>query len=159
MGLTEKPEERDNIVDINLDGIQRTRFRINGDPTAIIELNLSDLQIHDRLIEGTNQLQAAISEIAELPDEDEHLSEKLKQIDGKMREYVDYIFNYPVSSVCARYGTMYDLKDGKFAYERIIDGLTKLYSDNLREEFKKLDARIKKHTDKYTAPAKGRKKR
>ena len=159
MGLTEKPEERDNIVDINLDGIQRTRFRINGDSNSIIELNLSDLQIHDRLVKGTDQLQAAISEIAELPADDEHLSEKLKQIDGKMREYIDYIFNYPVSDVCARYGTMYDLTNGKFRYEIIIEGLTKLYSNNIHDEFKKLNARIKKHTDKYTAPAKGRKKK
>ena len=146
MGLTEKP-----IVDIKLDGIDRTRFRINGDSNAIIELDLSDLNISDRLEKGLTQLDEYVAELAKLPKDDENLSNVLKDVDNKMRESIDYIFSYPVSEVCAKYGTMFDLKDGKFRYESIIDGLTKLYTNNLNEEYKKLNNRIKKHTAKYTA--------
>ena len=74
-----------------------------------------------------------------------------------MREYVDYIFDYPVSAVCAKYGTMYDPKDGKFRYESIIDGLTKLYADNINAEYNKISQRLAKHTEKYTAK-RGKKK-
>lgn len=148
MGLTEKPT--DNIRDINLDVAERQRFRINGNPDAIIELNLSDMGIVDRMEKGVEMLNKKMGEIARTSSEDENLSEKLKQIDQDMRDVIDNIFDYPVSAVCAKYGTMYDPKDGKFRWESILDGLTKLYTNNLNEEYKRLNARLKKHTSKYT---------
>ena len=155
--LNPMSQSTENVVDINLDGATRTRFRINGDPTAIIELNLSDLGIVERIEIGLDGIQKEVSKIASLDNEDESLSNKLKQADAEMRKHVDYIFDYPVSAACAKYGTMYDPKDGKFRYETIIDGLLKLYSDNIESEAKKVEARIKKYTSKYTA-AKSRKK-
>lgn len=143
MALTDNRE----IIDINLDGIQKQRFRINGNPDAIIELDVSDLSIIDRLKTGLNELQDELSKILESKDIDEDI---LKEIDSRMRASIDYIFDYPVSAVCAKNGTMYDMKDGKFRYEIILDGLTKLYANNINEEYKKFQSRIKKHTDKYT---------
>ena len=140
----------DDVIDINLEGATRTRFRINADSTAIIELNLSDLGIIERLEKGLKNIEKQMSEIAGLSDDDENLSKKMKEADQKMREQVDAIFDYPVSAVCARYGTMYDPKNGQFQYETIINGLLKLYSDNINAEAKKVESRIKKHTDKYT---------
>lgn len=159
MSLAETKNNQE-IIDINLDGVSRTRFRINGDPDAVIELNLSDMRFLERLEKGMKQLQEDVTEIAKIPDDDEDLSGKLKQVDNKMREQVDYIFDYPVSAVCAKYGTMYDPKDGKFRYETILEGLVKLYAENIRDEYKKLQSRVKKHTAKYTAPVavKSRKK-
>lgn len=150
MALTDNAND---IVDINIDGIKKQRFRINGDSTAIIELNLSDLNITDRMKEGMEKLEAEMTAIANLPD-DEKLSDKLKEADARMREYVDYIFDYPVSAVCVKNGTMYDPKDGMFTYEHIIDALTKLYTNNLNAEYKKLKSRVQKHTDKYTKKSK-----
>ena len=150
-----KEKENNSVVDISLDVAKRTRFRINGDNDSIIELNLSDLGILDRLKEGMYKLQEETAKLAELPDDLDNLSEAMKKIDEKMREYVDYIFDYPVSDVCAKYGTMYDPKNGKFRYETIIEGLVKLYTDNINDEYRNIEARLKKHTDKYTK--KGRK--
>lgn len=154
MALTDNEKINDTVVDINLDMVQRTRFRINGDSDSIIELNLSDMNIGSRLEEGFNKLEDAMHRIAELPDEDEKLTQELKEIDGQMREYIDFIFDYPVSAVCAKYGTMYDLYNGMFRYEHILNGLTKLYTDNLNTEFNKLRKRIQKHTDKYVSKTK-----
>lgn len=153
MALTDETRQDNNIVDINLEGVKRQRFRINGDSNAIIELNLSDLGIMERLEIGVKQLEEQMTAISQFDSDDEELSKKLKEADKAMRETIDYIFDYPVSEVCARYGTMYDPKDGKFRYEYIIDGLTKLYNDNLNEEYKKFQNRIKKHTAKYTVPS------
>lgn len=150
-----KEKENNSVVDISLDVTKRTRFRINGDNDSIIELNLSDLGILNRLKEGMYKLQEEMAKLAELPDDLDNLSEAMKKIDEKMREYVDYIFDYPVSDVCAKYGTMYDPKNGKFRYETIIEGLVKLYTDNINDEYHNIEARLKKHTDKYTK--KGRK--
>lgn len=159
MALTDEMNNQANdIIDISIDGIKRKRFRINGDNDSIVELNLSDLGIITRLEEGLDKLQSEMSKIANLSDED-NVSEKLKEIDARMREYVDYIFDYPVSAVCAKHGTMYDPSNGQFRYETIIDGLTKLYADNINSEYKKLQNRVKKHTDKYTAVSTKRKKK
>lgn len=155
MALTDNANE---IVDIDIEGIKKQRFRINGDSTAIIELNLSDLNTIDRMQEGMEKLEAEMTAIANLPD-DENLSDKLKEADVRMREYVDYIFDYPVSAVCVKKGTMYDPKNGMFTYEHIIDALTKLYTNNLNAEYKKLKSRVQKHTDKYTKPTKSTKKK
>jgi hypothetical protein len=92
--------------------------------------------------------------VAEVSSEDENFSSTLAEIDSKMRDTIDYIFDYPVSAVCAKNGTMYDPKDGMFRYEHIIDALTKLYQNNLNEEYKRFQARIKKHTNKYTSSKK-----
>ena len=140
-----------DIIDINLQGITKTKFRINGEPGAIIELNLSDLSIMDRLEKGMKDLQKEMTSLSDIPNDDEHLSELMQAADQKMRKYVDYIFDYPVSAVCAKNGTMYDPIDGKFRYEIIIDGLTKLYADNINEQYRKLEAKLSKHTDKYIA--------
>lgn len=155
MALTDNTND---IVDINIDGIKKQRFRINGDSTAIIELNLSDLNTVDRMQEGMKKLEEEMTAIANLPD-DEKLSDKLKEADARMREYVDYIFDYPVSAVCVKNGTMYDPKDGMFTYEHIIDALTKLYTNNLNAEYKKMKSRVQKYTDKYTKPTKSSKRK
>lgn len=147
MALT---DETKDILDLDIDGIKKQKFRINGDSNSIIELDLSDLKIIDRLQEGLQKLEEEMREIAAVDVEDEEFSNKLAEADARMRETIDYIFDYPVSAVCAKYGTMYDPKDGMFRYEHIIDALTKLYQNNINEEYKKFQTRIKKHTEKYT---------
>lgn len=154
MALADNKQIEDNIIDLNIDGIKKQRFRINGDPKAIIELNLSDLNISDRLEKGFAKLQEKMSEISNLSGEDENLSELLNKANTEMCEWLDYIFDSPVSEVFSKGGSMYDPKDGMFRYEHIIDGLTKLYTDNLNQEYKKMRARIQKHTEKYTGKKK-----
>lgn len=156
--LKEKEMPKD-VIDISLDTVTKQRFRINGDNTAIIELNTSDLGVLDRLESGLTNLEKEMADIAAISDDDMNLSKKLKEADKRMREYVDYIFDSPVSEVCGRGGTMYDPKNGKFRYEAIIEGLLQLYTDNINEEAKLIASRVKKHTDKYTAAHKGSKKK
>ena len=147
-----------DVIDIKLDTVTLKRFRINGDNNAIIELNVSDMGIMNRLETGMENLHKALNEIASISDDDSDFRDKLKKADQKMREYVDYIFASPVSAVCAPAGsTMFDPKDGVYRFEAIIDGLTKLYEDNLNAEFNKIKARMNAHTAKYTAPRAGSK--
>ena len=166
MSLADENKEfngvEENIVDLNIDSAKRTKFRINGDNDAIIELNLSDFNIVSRLKEGLERLSKATHRIAEAnnTEESDSLTEILKEADKEMRECVDYIFDYPVSAVVAKYGSMYDPKDGKLRFESVIDTLTSLYADNIKEEYQKLQNRISKYTDKYiTSAGKGKKKK
>lgn len=152
MALTDNTKIEDEIIDLNLDGIKRQKFRINGVTGAIIELNLSDIGIVSRLQKGMKELQAAVEKIRNSGDiTEENFQDTLDEIDAEMRRVVDYIFDYPVSAVCAKGGTMYDVKDGKMRYEIILDKLTKLYEDNIHDEYEKFKSRIQKHAGKYTA--------
>jgi hypothetical protein len=154
-----------DIMDVDLSIIKKKRFRINGDNTKILELNVSDMGIVSRLDEAYPKLMAlqdkvsAIADINEEADDMELLSttaSKLKEIDTEMREILDFIFQSNVSEVCGSEGSMYDPIEGTFRYEHIISTLVKLYENNLNAEFNKMKENISKHTAKYT---KARKKR
>lgn len=160
MGLTDSEAKVEtNVTDIDLSATKKKQFRINGDNNLILELNTSDLSVLSRLNKLYPKLQKlageAVSEM--LPDEDvegeeyiQKSAEVLENIDKEMREALDTLFDSNVSEVCAPYGTMYDPIGGKFRYEHIIEVLTGLYEDNLKNEMKLAQKRISKHTDKYT---------
>lgn len=160
MSLTDNNETKvaDQIIDINISGVKKSKFRINGDDNAILELNLSDMGIGERLEIGYNRLQECLKEISQLP-EDADMASQLSKVDTEMRKELDYIFDSNVSEVCGKGGTMYDVKDGEFRFESILNALTKLYADNLNEEYKKMKKRIQQHTDKYVGTSKKSRKR
>lgn len=149
-----------DIVDVDLSVIKKKKFRINGDNTKILELNVSDMGILSRLDEAYPKLislQDKVAELAEMSSadgEDRELlastASKLTEIDGEMRKILDFIFDSNVSEICGSEGSMYDPIEGTFRYEHIISTLTKLYENNLNSEFKKMKDRVNKHTAKYT---------
>lgn len=152
----------DDIQSIDLSAIKKQRFAINGDKNKVIELNTSDLRISSRLSIAYDKLTKYMDEVSEalknVPDEGEALSEEqekiieeqLSNIDAKMREEVDYIFDAPISDLCCDGGSMYDPFEGQFRFEHIIDALTKLYENNLNNEFNRMKRRVAQKTSKYT---------
>ena len=154
-----------DIMDIDLSVIKKKRFRINGDNTKILELNVSDMGIVSRLDEAYPKLLAlqdkvsSVADMKEDADDMEMLSttaSKLKEIDGEMREILDFIFQSNVSEICGSEGSMYDPIDGTFRYEHIINKLIALYENNLNAEFNKMKENISKPTAKYTTARKKR---
>lgn len=154
---------QDNIIDIDFGAIKKSRFRLNGDNSKIFELNVSDMNIVQRLNESypkLNKLQEKVQKLqlkentsADATEEEDakavaEMGEKLKELDDEMKSIIDYIFDSNVSEVCAGSGSMYDPIDGMFRYEHIIDKLTSLYTDNLNSEFKKMKTRINKYAKK-----------
>ena len=146
--------------DIDLSETRKKRFRINGDNSKILEINVADMNTIVRLQEDYPKLMdlahkvIAIrenedsEEVAE--DELNRMADAIKSIDKEMRNLVDHIFNTNVSEVCAADGSMYDLFNGVFRFEHIIDKIGALYSNNLSNEIKAISARVQKHTSKYT---------
>lgn len=154
---------QDNIIDIDFGAIKKSKFRLNGDNSKIFELNISDMNIVQRLNESypkLNKLQEKVQKLqlkentsADATEEEDvkavaEMGEKLKELDDEMKSIIDYIFDSNVSEVCAGSGSMYDPIDGMFRYEHIIDKLTSLYTDNLNSEFKKMKTRINKYAKK-----------
>lgn len=155
--VSEEVEKEDKIVDINIGGVKKSKFRINGDDSSILELNLSDMNFANRLEKGYKNITNILVDVSKIAEDDSNLSDKLKRADHRMREQLDYIFDSNVSEICGKGGTMYDVTNGTYRFEHIIDSLTKLYSANANAEYKKLKARIQKHTEQYTKSNKSRK--
>ena len=142
--------EDNTVIDIEIKESPKKRFRINGDNSKILELNVSDMNVITRLSNGYEHLQKLIKDISDTPSDDENFVDALDKIDQAMRKELDYIFQSNVSEICGSGGNMYDPYGGMFRYEHILDTLTKLYANNVNEEFKKIKKRLDKHTGKYT---------
>ena len=143
--------DNNDIIDVELSGIKKKKFRINGDNNKILELNVSDMNIVSRIREAYPKLeaiQAKVLKFSESENTDEQEAEALKEFDKDMRELIDFIFNANVSEICADDGSMYDPMDGMFRYEYIMDKITSLYETNLNKEFKQMKARVNKYAKK-----------
>lgn len=156
----EKPIEKpvDDVIDIDLAVAKRKRFRLNGDNNLIIELNIADMGIVSRISEAIpklNKLQEKAIAIGNNANKDEDSVEALKsfakdlsEIDQEMRDIIDFVFDADLSSKCASDGTMYDLIEGKFRYDYIIEKFMQLYSDNIQKEYKKTRDKVNKYAKK-----------
>lgn len=156
----EKKNTANDIIDIELPEIRKKRFRIDKDDNRILELDTSDMSIISRLDDTYAKLQELLKDASEaVGDSDEtrgadeiisKTSKTLTSIDNKMRTLIDELFDADVSDVCAPSGSMYDLYNGKYRFEHILEVLFALYEENITKEFEKLKSRVSKHTDKYT---------
>lgn len=135
----------DDIIDINIKSIMRQRFRINGDNSKIVELDVRDMNIATRLEKAYNRLTELVTEISDNISEnedDDKAVETVDRLDKEMRAQVDYIFDYPVSDTILPTGSMWSLYNGVFQFEYIIGDLTKLYKNNIESEYHKLQSRF-----------------
>ena len=142
-----------NVVNLDLSETARTKIWVNGDNTKILELNLTDMGVMGRLQNSypkLDELMAEVKYLASADVSDEDIVATFKKIDKQMREIVDNIFDYPVCDVCCDGGSMYDPVGGQLRFEYIIDRISKLYETSLNDEFKKMQAKMKTHTAKYT---------
>jgi hypothetical protein len=154
MGKTDENE----IIDLDLSATRKKRFRIDHNNDRILELNTSDLNILTRIDSTYEQLKILENEAMELTtvssNEEasaDEVATKLKAVDTKMKEYIDYIFDSNVSEVCIDgNGSMYDPFNGQLRYEHIMDALLELYDKNLKSEANQMKQRINTRTAKYT---------
>lgn len=146
----------DGVVDIQFTIDNRKQFRINGDDKRIIELDISDFGILNRLRESYPRLQELGIKGFEFDDEDgENIKlgefiDSLNAINDEMISIIDYIFDSKVAKVCTDGKPLYNMVAGKFIFEIILDTLFNLYSDNIRAELGQMSQRMRSHTDKYT---------
>lgn len=145
----------DGVVDIQLNIDNRKQFRINNDDKRIIELDISDFGILNRLRESYPRLQELGVKGFEFDEDDENIKlgefmDSLNAINDEMISIIDYIFDSKVAKICANDKPLYNMVAGKFVFEIILDALFNLYSDNIRTELGQMSQRMKAHTSKYT---------
>lgn len=158
MGLT-NPENEIFDGNIDLSATRKKRFRVNENNNMVLELNTSDMSTLVRLKEDYPKLLKLANKITNIKSEMEGETQEeeiakaadlIKSIDEEMRQLVDHIFDADVSEKCAPQGTMYDLFNGMFRFEYIIEKIGALYGENITNEMKAVKARVQKHTKKYT---------
>lgn len=148
-------DNKTNTLNLDLSALSKKRIIVDGDENRVLMLNVSDMNVIVRLKEKYEDLvnleKDAVSKLSQKGDELENVAEMLKEIDAKMREIMNYIFDANVSEVCAPFGNMFDFINGKARYEHIFDALVQLYDKNIESETKKIEKRINenKHTQKY----------
>lgn len=143
-------ENRDELIDIDLSPIKKTKFRIDGDSNRILELNLQDLKMPSRLSETMPKLEELSSQWSDVNVDDiDEMSKEILKLDEEMRKALDYIFDSNVSETTAPSGTMFDMIGGKFRCEYILDTLARLYKDTIHKEADLLNKQMLKHTAKY----------
>lgn len=155
---TKEAEVQDNVVDVDLSPIQKKSFRLDGDNNRVIRLNTSDLNIASRLEKVYPQLLSltdeASAKLETMDNEDSDKAEEtiklLSDIDAKMRDMIDFVFDEKVADKAVPDGSMYDPFNGKFAFEYVIERLGALYETNFNKEFALMQKRMHKHTGKYT---------
>lgn len=145
---------------LNLSSLAKEKVTITGvdDKERILEINIGDIGIVTRLSNLYPKLNALDEKATKIATEETENTEdfiidfgkKLKEIDDEMRSIIDELFDANVSEVCAPTGTMYDMINGEFRYEIIIDAVLSLYNDAIKESAEKRRKLIQKHTDKFT---------
>lgn len=135
---------------------KKERFTINGNEDKYIELNTGDTGISARFADAIPQINDWVDKVETLSfdtdseEESKAFAEGFREADKAIRDIVNHIFDYDVCGVCVgNEGTMFDLNNGEFTFEIIIETLFGLYEDTINAESKKLAKRIKSHTDKY----------
>lgn len=150
-------KKKTNVTDIQLNISKKEQFRINGDDSKIIELDISDLGVLNRLRESYPRLQdLGIKGFEAESDEDldnktlGEFMDALNNVNAEMCSILNYIFDSDIAKTCSFGKPLYNMVAGKFIFEIIMDTLFGLYSDSIKAEFGEMSARMKSHTSKYT---------
>lgn len=142
-------------------GIRTKTFTIDDDPNRVIELDPSDMGVIGRLDEAIPKIDAIMKEFVDAGKElagngGTGFGTALKELDARMREVVNTVFDYDVCTVCVPKGTLLDVvsDSDKFKFEVIIESLSNVYEDTIIGDLTRVQNRMNEHTKKYTAKKK-----
>lgn len=151
---------------ITFDVKTREQFLVDGDESKVIELDINDVNLVNRLTDAIPKMQeldkrwtALNQEVSIDPDNavEENLEEvnkfssNFKAIESEIRDILDEVFDSAgMSDTILGTTSAFSPVNGKFKYEQIIDVLVRLYEKNIQKEAEKFNrAKVKKKTAKY----------
>ena len=145
-----------NVIDLS--ALKKKQFDVNG---KVLELDTADLNILARFQSMYPTLYEEGAKLAKIEDmvknstadDGQNLTDMvqvLNDADKAMRDAIDFIFDSNVCEICIDHGSLFDPINGEYRFEHVINALLPLYEKDLQEETKKIQQRVKKHTDKYT---------
>lgn len=145
------------LKSLDFGAIQKERYAINGNEDMVLELNTHDFLIMERLkevISRIEEIEKKVTNIEEVKYDDSveeisNYTEELISINKDLADMIDYLFDSNVCEVINTSGSLFDVYNGQFKFEIIIETLINLYEDTIQAEYKKRKKRMEKHTSKY----------
>lgn len=129
----------------------REAITINGDPERVIYIQTSDFNIQMRAVQARRNINALLTELDGVnPQNEEECADALESVDKKIREQINYIFNYDVSApVFGLCSPLMSLKNGKIYVEAFLDAIAPEIKKAAEKAAKASEKRIAKHSGKY----------
>lgn len=123
----------------------------NGEELGRVRFNPNDLAMSGRWSEAEKKLQEYLETFTEADD-----FAKISELDRKIKECLDYVFNAPISAVLFAGGSSLAVcEDGALALENALDAVTPLLQEAQEAAVKASAARIAKHAAKYEGSTEG----
>lgn len=139
------------MKNINIDD-GREAITINGDPNRTIYVQASDFNIKVRARQAQKNIGALLEEIDKAnPENEDAFTDVLEDIDKKVREQINFIFNSDVSEpVFGACSPLMTLSNGKSYVEAFLDAIIPELERIAKKAAEASEKRIAKHTRKYT---------
>lgn len=123
---------------------------------GVVYINPNDFNMIKRLEDAKNNISALIVTDKDISGED--AGKKIAEIDEKIKEQVDYLFDYKVSDIVFKSQHSLSLHNGDTFIERLLNALTPVITDIVNKETEKSEKRMSKYTKAYTQDHKTKKK-
>lgn len=117
-----------------------------GNVLGKFEMNPSDMEFIKRYEDVAEKM----SHVADNIDESKSEAEQLVEIETKVNELIDYLFNASVSaSIFSITSPFSVLASGEFFIENVLNSIGKLVESETGKRFKKIQTKVSKYTSKY----------
>lgn len=138
------------MKNINIDD-GREAITVNGDPERVIYIQASDFNIQMRAQRARAEISKMLDEVdTKKPENEIEFADFLEEIDKKLRDQINYIFNYDVSKpVFGLCSPLMSLKSGKCYVEEFLEAITPIIEEIAKKTAKASEKRIAKHTKRY----------
>lgn len=116
-------------------------YALNGDENNVIKINVSDINILKR----AKEVQSFIDSLGDF----QPTPEKLAELDGVLREKLDYVFGSGVSKAAfGETNCLSPLDDGRFLFQSFLEALLPVISEDIKKAGAKVNGNVQKFIDK-----------
>lgn len=130
-------------------------YDINGDPNRIIRVDTADYGLIERFEEAEKRIKAELNKYSGVkinPDGSAEMSDKeackaVAELSKAIREAIDYIFDYEVSSVVFGNRSPLSTRKGMPLYERFMNAMMPIIQADIEAEVKASNRRVQKYTN------------
>lgn len=118
----------------------------NGTVLGKFEMNPADVE----LVKRYEHVAEAVRNIADDVDESKDIVDIVKEMEEKLNNQIDYLFNSNVSQIFFSITSPFTvLPNGEFFVENVLNAIGSLIKAETGKRFKKVQTKIGKYTSKY----------
>ncbi len=122
-----------------------------GNELGVIVIDPSDTNMAKRAETAKDNILAYINEASQIADDknEESIIDRIAENDKKIKEEINTIFNYDVSSVIFGDTHCLSTSNGVTFVENFLDAVTPVIEQEFEKEFQAASSRISRYTERY----------